>query len=203
MSERLINGPADAQYTFLMAHGSGAGMDSDFVDAIAVGLAEKGIRVVRFEFPYMQTIRETGKKRPPNAMPILLESFMYEINRLEGNIIIGGKSMGGRVASRILMESKAHACIALGYPFHPPGRPNKLRVEHFEHIAKPMLIIQGMRDPFGKPEENLEEYLSKNMHIHWLSDVDHSFSTRKSSPRTTEQNIAMAVDAMNSFILSL
>ena len=203
MSERLINGPVDAQYTFLMAHGSGAGMDSAFMDAIAVGLADKGIRVVRFEFPYMQTIRETGKKRPPNAMPILLESFISEINRLEGNIIIGGKSMGGRVASRVLMESKAHACVALGYPFHPPGRPNRLRVDHFDNIVKPMLIIQGMRDPFGKPEEKLEEYLSKSMSLHWLVDGDHSFSTRKSSARTTEQNIAMAVDAMSSFISSL
>ena len=203
MTERLINGPSDANYTFLMAHGSGAGMNSAFMNAIAVGLADKGIRVVRFEFPYMQTIRETGKKRPPNNMPVLLDSFIHEIHKLEGSIIIGGKSMGGRVASRVLMESKARACIALGYPFHPPGRPNKLRVEHFESIVKPMLIVQGNRDPFGKPEENLEQYLSKSMHIHWLPDGEHSFSTRKSSVITTEQNIAMAVDAMNSFIRSL
>ena len=203
MSDRLINGPANAEYTFLFAHGSGAGMDSPFMESFATGLAEKEIRVIRFEFPYMKTIRETGKKRPPNSMPILLDSFVREIERLDGTVIIGGKSMGGRVASKVLMDSKARACIGFGYPFHPPGRPNKLRVDHFDLLTKPMLIIQGTRDPFGKPEENLAQYLSHTMRIQWLLDGDHSFSTRKKSSRTKEQNILIAIDAIDTFIRSL
>ena len=203
MSDRLFNGPSNAHYTFLFAHGSGVGMDSPFMEHIANGLAKKGIQIVRFEFPYMKTVRETGKKRPPNTMQVLLDSFINEIERLDGNIIIGGKSMGGRIASRVLTESKAIASIALGYPFHPPGRPTKLRVDHLSSIAKPMLIVQGTRDPFGKPEENLEQYLSDSSEIHWLLDGDHSFATRKSSPKTTEENLSAAVEVMERFIKSL
>ena len=202
MSDRLINGPPDAPYTFLFAHGSGAGMSSPFMDTISHGLSEKGVQVIRFEFPYMKKIRSTGRKRPPDSMPILLDSFMKEIDRLDGTIVIGGKSMGGRIASRILMTSKAQACIAFGYPFHPPGRTHKLRVEHLAGILKPFLVIQGTRDPFGKPEENLEQYLSKTTKMHWLLDGDHSFSTRTSSSRTHEQNLTAAVHTMHTFIRS-
>ena len=136
-------------------------------------------------------------------MRVLLDSFVCEIERLDGTIIIGGKSMGGRVASRILIESKAKGCIALGYPFHPPGRPSKLRVDHLPEILKPLLIIQGTRDPFGKAEEKPEQYLSKESRLYWLQDGDHSFCTRKSSPRTKEQNLELAIDAMARFVCSL
>ena len=203
MSERLFNGPQDAPYTLLLAHGSGAGMDTVFMESFANGLGERGIRIVRFEFPYMKKIRETGRRRPPNPMLLLRSAFLSEIDRIPGRVVIGGKSMGGRVASMILMESKAEGCIALGYPFHPPGKPLKLRVDHFVEITKPYLIIQGTRDPFGKPEENPESYLSKHGRIHWLLDGDHSFSTRKSSSKTTSENLDEAVEEAERFCIAL
>lgn len=203
MQDRFINGPKDAQYTFLFAHGAGAGMDTHFMEYIAHGLAANGIRVVRFEFPYMKTVRKNKKRRPPNPLPVLRSTFLSEIEQLSGPVVIGGKSMGGRVASMILRESRAKACVALGYPFHPPGKPNKLRVEHLAEIKKPILIVQGMRDPFGKPEEKLESYLPKNGSIHWLIEGDHSFSTRKSAQRRTLENLEEAVASICLFFSTL
>ena len=203
MSTRLINGPPNAKHTFIFAHGSGAGMDSAFMETISNGLAEKGIRVLRFEFPYMQMIRATGKKRPPNSISVLLDSFTNEIEQIDGSVVIGGKSMGGRIASKILMKTKAKGCIVLGYPFHPPGRLNTLRVDHLSEISKPMLIIQGTRDPFGRPEEELDRYLSSTSTIQWLEGGDHSFATRKSSPVSKEENLIRAIEAMTMFICSL
>ena len=150
MSDVLINNVENPKAVVLLAHGAGAGMDTDFMSAIAKGLSQHEIHVVRFEFPYMVKRRSTGKKTPPNRLPLLQEEFLEHANELSGPLFIAGKSMGGRVATTILESSKALGSIAYGYPFHPPGRPEKLRIEHFESMTKPLLIIQGTRDPFGK-----------------------------------------------------
>jgi predicted alpha/beta-hydrolase family hydrolase len=203
MTERLINGPEDAEYTLLLAHGAGAGMDTLFMEHIAKGLGAEGIRVCRFEFPYMKTVRALGKKRPPNSMKILRASFLEEIDRLEGKVVIGGKSMGGRVASMLLMESVAIGAVALGYPFHPPGKPTKLRTAHFLEIKKPLLVVQGTRDPFGKPEERVEGYLPSSGLLHWILDGDHGLKPRKSSGRDHIQNLDEAVAVIIEFIQGL
>ena len=196
-----IDGPKDAAYTLILAHGSGAGMDTYFMEYLATEMGKRGIRVIRFEFPYMRDRRRTGTKKPPNPITTLEKEWCHQIGDCAESVVIAGKSMGGRVATRILSDSPALGCIVFGYPFHPPSKPEKLRVEHLKKITKPVLIVQGSRDPFGKKEEKMGAYLSSSSDIHWLQDGDHSFKTRKSSGRTWEQNLDEAVDRAAEFII--
>ena len=198
-----INGPKQAKYTLILAHGAGAGMDTPFMEHLACGIAKHGIRVIRFEFPYMQDRRKTGKKKPPNTMKILEEAWLQQIGMAGENIIIGGKSMGGRVATRILSKSKAMGCVVFGYPFHPPGKPEKLRVAHLQEITKPILILQGTRDPFGKQGEEMASYVPTSGLLHWIEDGEHSFKPRKSSGRTWEQNLDEAVTKTVAFVVDV
>ena len=189
----IENGPTDATLTVLLAHGAGAGMDTPFMNAIAEGLGTLGWKVKRFEFPYMEKSRERGKKSPPNSLPKLQEAFFAEINACAGPVVLAGKSMGGRVATTVLESSTAIGCVALGYPFHPPGKPASLRIEHLQSIQKPFLVLQGERDPFGKKEEFPNDWLPNGAELHWIPDGEHSFKARKKSEATTEGNLQLAV----------
>ena len=205
---RLINGPDDAPATVLLAHGAGAPMDSPFMAAIAGGLAEKGWRVVRFEFPYMARMRETGRRQGPDRMPLLRETFRDQV-RLERvewperPLFIGGKSMGGRVASLLIDElavsGGVKGCLCLGYPFHPPGKPLTLRTEHLASLQTPTLILQGERDTFGKREEVESYSLSPRVQLEWIPSGDHSFKPTKSSGLSEAENWATAVALSDQF----
>jgi len=199
----IENGPTDAKLTILFAHGSGAGMDTSFMTTIAESLAELGWRVRRFEFPYMEKARERGKKMPPSSLPKLQEFFRKEIEDCSGPVVIAGKSMGGRVATTIFESSRASGCIALGYPFHPPGKPESLRTEHLQSIQKPFLVLQGERDPFGKREEFPNDWLPETAELHWIPDGEHSFKARKKSEATTEGNLELAVQHIHAFCTKL
>ncbi len=200
----LYDGSADADTTIILAHGAGAGMDSPAMEAFARGLAGEDLRVVRFEFPYMQRRRDTGKRGGPDRPPVLMESWRRAVATAGGRrLVIGGKSMGGRIASMVADDIGAHGLVCLGYPFHPPGRPEKLRTAHLADLKTRTLIVQGTRDTFGKPEE-IEAYeLSDAIEVVWLEDGDHSFKPRKASGRTLEQNVAEAIAAITEFIGSL
>jgi len=200
MSDTLVNQVTNPKANVLLAHGAGAGMDTDFMNAIAGGLSTHKIHVVRFEFSYMAKRKVTGKKSAPSRLPQLQEEFLEQIQTLPEPLFVAGKSMGGRVATTMLESSKALGAIAYGYPFHPPGRPEKLRIEHFETMTKSLLIVQGTRDPFGKEEEDPQQWLPEQARLTWLEDGEHSFKPRKSSGRTLEQNITEAVEATVAFI---
>src|SRR5262245_60249440 len=196
----LIDGPERASHTIALAHGAGAGMDTPFMNFFAAGMAEHGLRVVRFEFPYMTNSRKTGKKGPPDSPPVLRESWLNVINRVGvKSLVIGGRSMGGRIASLVADEAGVGGLVCLGYPFHPVGKANQLRVEHLQTIKTPTLILQGERDPFGNREEVAGYKLSRAVRVHWLGDGDHSFKPRKSSGRAEEQNRREAVVAISEF----
>jgi predicted alpha/beta-hydrolase family hydrolase len=176
-------------------------MDSDFMNAFAQGLAKHGLRVIRFEFPYMASQRESGKSRPPDREPVLRETWLRVIESTSAaRLFIGGKSMGGRIASLVADESKVGGLVCLGYPFHPTGKPYQLRIEHLKTIRTPTLIVQGERDPFGTREEVAAYKLSKNVRVHWLADGDHSFTPRKSSGRTQDENWAEGVEEVAAFV---
>ena len=196
----LINGPRQASNTIVLAHGAGAGMDSEFMQAMAVGLADCGLKVVRFEFPYMIKRRETGTRRPPDRAPILRQTWLEVIDQLDtDNLIIGGKSMGGRIASLVADEAKVGGMICFGYPFHPSGKPDKLRVEHLEAIETPTLIVQGERDALGNNADVAGYNLSPNIQMHWLPDGDHSFKPRKISGLSQEDNWNAAIQTAAKF----
>jgi uncharacterized protein len=208
MSDKLIvDGPFGAPVTIILAHGAGAPMDSPFMDFYANGIAAAGMRCVRFEFPYMVERRASGSRRPPNTMPVLIETWAGVIDRVlaespDTTLIIGGKSMGGRVATMIVAEDSApHVAgvVCLGYPFHPAGRPEKLRVDHLAAMKTPTLIIQGTRDTLGNSEDVAGYTLSDAISVHWLGDGDHSFKPRKASGRTEAQNWQEGVEALVAF----
>ncbi len=200
----LWSGREDAAVTLALAHGAGAPMDSEFMDAFADGLGERGIRVARFEFPYMAKRRLDGKRRGPNKLDVLKDTWTAVVDALgTARLIIGGKSMGGRVASLIAAErSDIAGLVCLGYPFHPTGKPEKLRIEHLPRIAAPTLIVQGTRDPMGHRAE-VEGYgLPAAIQLRWLEDGDHSFKPRKRSGLTQEEHWETGVNWVASFCLA-
>lgn len=213
----LIDQPAAGETpcgTLIFAHGAGALMDSDYMQTLTAELNTVGVAVVRFEFPYMQQRRETGKKRPPDRQPILLDCWrtVYQdiSNRtdlsklnLAQPILVGGKSMGGRMASMVADELGASGLCCFGYPFHPPGKLEKMRTEHLLAIETPTKIFQGTRDPFGKPEELSGIPFSKAVDICWLEDGEHDFKPRKKSGLTQLQHLKTVAAIVADFALSL
>jgi predicted alpha/beta-hydrolase family hydrolase len=197
------DGPADAATTLILAHGAGAPMDSPFLEQFACSLAARGVRVLRFEFPYMNARRQ-GRRPPPDREAVLLATWK-EVIGAEANArpVIGGKSLGGRMASRIADEAGARALVCLGYPFHPPGKPERLRVSHLEALRTPTLIVQGTRDPFGGRDEVARYRLSPSIRVQWIEDGDHSFKPRARSGRTERQNLEEATEAVAKFLASL
>lgn len=186
----------------VLAHGAGAPMDSEFMNVVARGLEDRGIRVVRFEFDYMAKRRIDGKRRGPDRAPKLIARFEDVIRDVgdASTMVIGGKSMGGRIASMIADDVGAAGCLCLGYPFHPPGKPDRLRTAHLETLRTPTLIVQGTRDTFGTREEVEGYALSDAIELAWMEDGDHSFKPRKRSGRTLEQNLETAIEASFEFI---
>ena len=197
MTRFLFTGPADAKATILLAHGAGAPMDSAWMNAFADLLAEKDMRVARFEFSY-RAARRTGARKPPPRAETLVGEYRAAVEALGANrkLVIGGKSMGGRVASMAADELFAAGGIAglvcLGYPFHPPGSPEKLRTAHIETLKTPTLICQGERDSFGTRDEIAGYGLSPAVSLFWLGDGDHDFRPRKGAGTTAAGNLEAA-----------
>lgn len=190
--------------TLILAHGAGADSQSEFMQFMQREITSDKINVITFDFPYMQRRQQTGKKSPPDRMPKLIESFSEQVRQVtSGVIIIGGKSMGGRVATMIADELKVDGVIAMGYPFHPPGKPEKPRTEHLADLQTPTLILQGTRDPFGKPDEVAGYQLSPQISVEWLEDGNHSFETLKRSKLTTEDTWHLAAQKAQLFITKI
>ncbi len=202
MSELRIDCPSGSP-TVVLAHGAGAGMDTPFMNFFAQALAKHNLRVVRFEFPYMARRRQAGKGGPPDREPVLRQTWLQVIQKLgRDRLLIGGKSMGGRIASLVADEAEVAGLVCLGYPFHPVGKPKQLRTEHLKMIRTPTLILQGERDPFGNRDEVPGYQLAPTVRIHWLEDGDHDLKPRKSSGRTQEQNWGEALGAILSLATS-
>lgn len=208
-TEFLIDGPKEASTTFLFCHGAGAPMDTGFMTSVAKGVAARGIGVLRFEFPYMAKRRADGKRRGPDRAPVLLQSLRDAIADagVHDRLVIGGKSMGGRMAATLACEEAETfgiaAAICFGYPFHPPGKPERLRLEPLQRSRTPVLVIQGERDPFGGKDEVAGYDLPSAVRLAWMADGDHSLVPRKSSGGTEAENLEAAVAAAAGFIDTL
>src|SRR5437762_1739201 len=199
--ELLCDGPKEASTIVALAHGAGAGMDTPFMNFFATGLANSNFRVVRFEFPYMASYRKTGERKPPDREPTLRASWLSVVGMLEPKrLVIGGKSMGGRIASLIADEAGVAGLVCLGYPFHPVGKPDRLRVEHLQTIKPKTPILQGERDPFGNREDVAAYKLAPAVQVHWLEDGDHSWKPRKASGRTEQRNLEEAIGEIVTFL---
>lgn len=179
-------------------------MDTPFMEELAAGLAREGLRVLRFEFAYMAA-RRSGTRKPPERMPVLEERFVQAVRvaRARLPLFLAGKSMGGRVATRVADRVGACGVVAYGYPFHPPRKPSQLRVEHLVALATPCLVVQGTRDPFGTPDEVAGYPLPPALQVHWLADGDHSFVPRKQSGRSHAQNMQEAIAISAQFVTTV
>jgi uncharacterized protein len=183
-------------------------MDSPFLENFAGLLAARGIATLRFEFTYMAARRLGGSRKPPPRAERLTDEYRAAVSALPlgASLLIGGKSMGGRVASLVADELHAQGRIAglvcLGYPFHPPKKPDQLRTAHLAELACPALIVQGERDPFGSRSEVQALRLSPAIRFHWAGDGDHDLGPRGGSGFTRKGNLAGAADAIAAFALS-
>lgn len=188
--------------TIMFAHGAGADMNSDFIAEFTALLINRHINVIRFNFPYMQQRLMDGKRRPPNKMPVLCESYLQRIKQFKSPLplFIGGKSMGSRVAAMVANEQKVNAVFCLGYPFHPQKQPDKLRLEPLQKTQKPVLIVQGDRDLLGNKEEIKHYALPANIQMEFLPDGDHDLKPRVKSGHNHRQHKIAAADLVLNFI---
>jgi predicted alpha/beta-hydrolase family hydrolase len=181
----LYDGPKDAKATLLLAHGAGAPMDSAAMTTLAKALAKQDLRIARFEFGYMASRRTAAGRKPPPRADKLTAEYLAAVAAVGATspLVIGGKSMGGRVASMIADDlfaaGKVAGLLCLGYPFHPIGKPDQLRTAHLGDMKTPALIAQGTRDSFGTKEEVAAYKLSKRIEMLWLEDGDHDLRPRK------------------------
>lgn len=206
-----LDGPAGARWTLMLSHGAGASTASAFFSELSPRLLARGVeigglRLALFDFPYMARPSPTGGRRPPDRMPVLQKAYLEAIAAL-GNeasrLVIGGKSMGGRVASMIADDARVAGLVCLGYPFHPRGRPERVRTAHLERLVTPTLICQGTRDPLGNLEDVESYELSDSIRVEWLPDGDHDLVPRKRSGHTRAANWDAAASAIVRFIATL
>ncbi|WP_431024226.1 alpha/beta family hydrolase [Halomonas sp. H5] len=190
----------------LLAHGAGAGQDSAFMAGLRQALAAAGIQALGIEFDYMQRMRAEGRRRPPPRVEKLVEElrpWCDIVSRLAGPPCwLGGKSMGGRVASLLAAREAVPGLVLCGYPFHPPGKPESTRLAHWPDITCPALVLQGERDPFGTRAEAEDYDLPANAKVHFLCDGDHDWKPRKASGLTQAQLIDEAARAIASTLES-
>jgi predicted alpha/beta-hydrolase family hydrolase len=194
----------------MLAHGAGAPMDHPWMNDIAALLVERHINVTRFEFEFMAARREQARRRPAPRGEKLMPEYIAAVEILAREcgdglpLFIGGKSLGGRVASMVAdaLFSRGHVAglICLGYPFHPPMKPETLRTAHLASVECPALIVQGTRDALGNRDE-VEGYgLDPRIEIFWCEDGDHDLKPRKKSGFTHAQHLTSAADAIKRFI---
>jgi predicted alpha/beta-hydrolase family hydrolase len=196
----LAEGRAEA--VIVLAHGAGAGHRHPFMVATARGLAARRISVVTFDFPYMRERRHV-----PDKAPVLETSFREVIDATRQwcgakDVFIGGKSMGGRIATHLGAQGLEGllGIVALGYPLHPPGRPDKPRTEHLPSIRVPVLIVQGERDSFGTPEElkPVIAMMKAKVMLHVVAGGDHSLAVRGKKKDEAFQDVLDVVASFTS-----
>lgn len=165
----------------VFAHGSGIGMNHEFMQSVASAMSATDFTVYLFEFDYMQQMQTTGIRRPPAKVANLELEFIALLDSLalSGPLIIGGKSLGGRVASLIVERTNALGWFAMGYPFHPQRKPQTLRVAHLLASHKPGIVFQGTRDALGNYDEVLSYSLPEHIEVHWFDHMDHSLAPFK------------------------
>jgi predicted alpha/beta-hydrolase family hydrolase len=199
--------PSDpAVAALVLAHGAGGGSRSKFMVEAARALSSRGITVATFDFPYMAQGRSV-----PDKAPVLEAAWRAAIDEARAQtrlpLFIGGKSMGGRIASQVAAQKVdgIAGLVFLGYPLHPPGKPEQRRDRHLPEISEPMLFVQGTRDPFGTAAEirELLPRLNARTTLFDVEDGDHSFGVRlKVTGKKPDAVLNEIFDSVASFIRS-
>ena len=208
MTEYEFQGPKrGADRAVLLAHGAGADMHAAALTTVADALASAKVPSLRFNFPY-----KAAGRRSPDRPPVLEASVRDAIDELTARtklgverLVLGGRSMGGRICSMVAATDGALGLTLLGYPLHPPGKPENLRVEHFPRLRMPVLFASGTRDPFGTPDELRAhaKAIKGRVSFHWVETGDHGFKPLKASGLTTEGALDAVADAVVTFVTRL
>ncbi|HET6267871.1 MAG TPA: alpha/beta family hydrolase [Acidobacteriota bacterium] len=188
----LLTPDQPKKLTVILAHGAGASMDTPFMTFFNEAFAKAGYPSFKFNFPYM----EAGKKRP-DPQPVLVGCYRRAIELVGGDVVIGGKSMGGRIASYVGNDPTVQGLLFLGYPLHPPGRPDQLRDQHLYEITKPMFFASGTRDPFAELAllDRVLRKIGKYVTSYSIPDGGHSFEVPKKSGKSAAEIQQAVVDA--------
>jgi predicted alpha/beta-hydrolase family hydrolase len=204
--EFIIDGEG-SRGVIVFAHGSSIAMDHQYMQDITEKLVGVGLKVVRFEFPYMASRRVTGKKGFPNQLPVLITAFRDVITQVRKTVLkpsqplyLAGKSLGGRVASHLYIEGGFEGLFVFGYPFHPAKNDKVLRIAHLFETTADINIFQGERDKLGNKEEVESYRLNKNILIHWLADADHDLVPRVRSGFSKEQHANHVINKIEQLI---
>ncbi len=199
-----------AGLTVLLGHGAGANQTSGFMRMFANGLAARGLDSITFNIVYMEQGRSVPdqKGKLEACFRAVIEAALKHKKLKNNRLIVGGKSMGGRIASQVIAaedDAEVAGLVFLGYPLHPPGNPAKLRVEHLEHVRKPMLFVQGTRDALGTPEEiqPFIKTLRPAATIYAIEGGDHSFKAPKKFGLPQEEVYTAAMDEIDRWARSI
>ena len=196
-----------AERAVLLAHGAGADMHAAALTTVADALAAVKVPSLRFNFPY----KAAGRRSPgrPAVLEAAVRAAAHELARQAkvppDRIVLGGRSMGGRIGSMVAADDGALGVVLLGYPLHPPGKPAQLRVDHFPKLTMPVLFASGTRDAFGTPDE-LQQHaraIKGPVTFHWIDTGDHGFKPLKASGLTPAAALAGVAEAVVAFVASL
>jgi len=200
----IKNGPGNSSHVVVFAHGAGTAMDAAPLQRVATGLGQIGIDVVRFEFPYMHARRMGDVDRKPDADEILAGCFVDVIKKIDhpGKLVVGGWSLGGRIAVQIAKDVGAAAVVCVSYPFHPNRDPSdRLAVDRLQASELPALIVQGTRDSFGNQQQVRGYRLAQHVQVYWLQDANHALLPRERSGFTASQHLEDAITQLGRFTL--
>jgi uncharacterized protein len=199
--ELLWDGDAAAAATVLLAHGAGADCRSEFLAQVAAGLCAHGVRVARFDFDYM-ALRRTGVRRGPDPQLQLLACMRRAAAATAvppAQLVLAGKSMGGRMATMLADELGVAGVVVFGYPFHAPKKPEQVRTVHLRNLRTPCLILQGERDPLGSRDDIAGYQLAASIDVQLFADGDHSLVPRVRSGYGRQQHLRRAIELAAAF----
>ena len=193
----------DPQWVFVYAPGAGSNVRDPFAAVVADELAPHGIATLRFQFPYSEEGRKTPDREP--VLEATWRAVLGEARRPGGRLVVGGRSMGGRIATQVVSQGEAvDALAAFAYPLHPPGRPERRRDSHLAKLGAPILFCSGTNDAFAGADE-LRELAATvpRSHLHLLDGADHGFSVPRSSGRTRQDVWLEAAGTLRDWMASL
>lgn len=209
MTELLWSHPDnDPAALLVLAHGAGAPMDTPYMNNFSTFATANGLSVARFEFAYMARRRTEGGRRPPPRAERLVGEYADAVAAARDTsdlpVLVGGKSMGGRVAAilggqAVAEKLSVRGVVCLGYPFHPPAKPDQLRLAPLAALTVDALICQGTRDPFGTRDEVEAMALPDRVRVAWFADGDHDLKPRRASGFTWEDHLREAARAAAEF----
>jgi uncharacterized protein len=204
----LLLRPEDARVLYVLAHGAGAGMRHPFLETVSQRLAERGVATLRYQFPYME--RRASRPDPPAVAAATVRAAVAEAARAAPGLplVAGGKSFGGRMTSTAQAEAPlpgVRGLVFLGFPLHPPGRPDDKRAEHLARVQIPMLFLQGDRDEFADLQllRPVVKRLGERATLHLVEGGDHSFKVPKRTGKTEEAVMSELVQTIANWTINL